>query len=423
MWNACNSVILEHYADFAGRARRSEFWWFYLAYIIVLTALSILGDVNPVFGIAYWGAAALLFLPGLAVSIRRLHDSGKSGWWFLILLIPLVGWIVFLVFMLLPSDEGTNRYGRPPDEVEQVRAFGKGGRQVGVGPARGADPANLNETDAALSRTEPNSVRPRPGHADEVASVTTRVRWVLYAGVALVLAGPVLLFFLGRFVLSHEALLLDHVAERRTTLVELSLWAGADPNYRDDEGRSALPVAVELGDPDIVLPLLDAGADPDGRTADGEPAASLAASAGDVPILAMLLDAGADPNARGESGIPVLVPAAIQGDTEIVRLLLDAGADPNTLAEQDLSVLAIAVDRGNTEVVRLLLEAGADPNGPGIAELVQKSGNADLLELLEAGALTAEALFTLAELGLNALANIDKFIEGMLCIFTLGFGC
>lgn len=111
MLNACNSVILEHYADFKGRARRSEFWWFYLAYIIVLTTLSILGDAHPVFGIAYWGLAVLLFLPGLAVSIRRLHDSGKSGWWFLILLIPLAGWIVFLVFMLLPSDDRTNRYG------------------------------------------------------------------------------------------------------------------------------------------------------------------------------------------------------------------------------------------------------------------------------------------------------------------------
>ncbi|MDE2903757.1 MAG: DUF805 domain-containing protein [Chloroflexota bacterium] len=111
MLNACNSVILEHYADFAGRARRSEFWWFYLAYLIVTTALSTLGNVNPVFGIAYWGVAVLLFLPGLAVSIRRLHDSGKSGWWFLILLIPLAGWIVFLVFMLLPSDDRTNQYG------------------------------------------------------------------------------------------------------------------------------------------------------------------------------------------------------------------------------------------------------------------------------------------------------------------------
>ena len=104
-------------------------------------------------------------------------------------------------------------------------------------------------------------------------------------------------------------------------------------------------------------------------------------------------------------------------------MLLDAGADPNTLAEEGLSVLALAVDRGDIAVVQLLLDAGADPNGPGIAELAQRSGNADLLKLLEAGAITAEALLTLAELGLNALGNIDKFIEGMLCIFTLGFGC
>ena len=253
--------------------------------------------------------------------------------------------------------------------------------------------------------------------------MTARVRFVLLAGVALVLAGPLLLFFLGRLILSNDALLLDHVAERRTPLVELSLWAGADPNYRDDDGRSALPAAVELGDSGIVPLLLDAGADPNARTADGEPVAAVAAGSGDAGILAMLLQAGADPNARGESGVAVLVTGVIQGDAEIVRMLLDAGADPNTLAEQDLSVLAIAVDRGNTQVVRLLLEAGADPNGPGIAELAQRSGNADILRLLEAGALTAEALLTLAELGLNALGNIDTFIEGMLCIFTLGLGC
>ncbi len=253
--------------------------------------------------------------------------------------------------------------------------------------------------------------------------MTARVRVTLFAAVALVLAGPVLLFFLARLILSHDAVLLDHVSQRRPTLVELSLWAGADPNYRVDEGRSALPVAVEHGDLEIVPLLLDAGADPDARTADGEPVASLAAGGGNAAILAMLLDAGADPNARGESGIAVLVSGVTQGDAETVRLLLEAGADPNTLVKDGLAVLALAVDRGNTQVVRLLLDAGADPNGPGIAELVQKSGNADLLDLLEAGALTAEALFTLAELGLNALANIDKFIEGMLCIFTLGLGC
>ena len=377
MWNACYGVILEHYADFEGRARRSEFWWFYLAYMIVIITLSILGEVHPLFGIAYWGLAVLLFLPGLSVTVRRLHDSGKSGWWFLIVVVPLAGWIVFLVFMILPSDVGTNRYGRLPD----------------------------------------------PAPSGERGAVTARVRFVLVAGVALVLAGPVLLFFLGRFVLSNDALLLDHVAEHRTPLVELSLWAGADPNYRDDDGRSALPVAVGHGDWETVPLLLDAGADPDARTPDGEPVAAVAAGGGEAGILAMLLDAGADPNAKGESGVAVLIAGVIQGDAEIVRLLLNAGADPNTLAEEGLAVLAIAVDRGDTEVVRLLLEAGADPNGPGIAELAKRSGNADILRLLEAGALTAEALLSLAELGLNALGNIDTFIEGMLCIFTLGLGC
>ena len=256
-----------------------------------------------------------------------------------------------------------------------------------------------------------------------MGAVTSRLRFVLYAATVTALVGPVLLFFLVRLVLSNDALLLDHVAERRTPLVELAIWAGADPNFRDEDGRSAFPVAVELGDSEIVRVLLDAGADPNAVTSDGEPVAVDAVQRGEAEILQLLLDAGADPNAADGAGIAVLVWAVIQGDAEMSRMLLDAGADPNTLAEEGLSVLAIAVDRGDTEVVRLLLDAGADPNGPGIAELAARSGNADLLQLLEAGALTAEALLTLAELGLNALGNIDTFIEGMLCIFTLGLGC
>jgi ankyrin repeat protein len=250
-----------------------------------------------------------------------------------------------------------------------------------------------------------------------------RVRPALYASVVTAIVGLVLLFFVGRGILSSDALLLDQVSEQRAPLVGISLWAGADPNYRDADGRSALPVAAELGDSDIVETLLDAGADADGRTSDGEPAATVAVRSGRPDIVGMLLEAGADPNARDGDGIAVVVQGVMGGDAEIVRMLLDAGADPNSLAEENLSVLAIAVDRGHTEVARLLLDAGADPNGPGIAELVQQSGNADLLALLEAGALTAEALLSLAELGLNALGSIDEFVEGMLCIFTLGFGC
>ena len=76
--------------------------------------------------------------------------------------------------------------------------------------------------------------------------MTARVRVTLFAAVALVLAGPALRFFLARLIRSHDALLLDHVTARRTPLVELSLWVGADPNDRDEDGSSTLPDTAQL---------------------------------------------------------------------------------------------------------------------------------------------------------------------------------
>ncbi|MCY3912140.1 MAG: ankyrin repeat domain-containing protein [Chloroflexi bacterium] len=250
--------------------------------------------------------------------------------------------------------------------------------------------------------------------------MTARLR---FAVITLAVVALVALVYVLRLILSNDALLLDHVAERRTELTEIALWAGADPNFRDDDGRSALPVAVELGDSELVRMLLAAGADPNALTSYGEPVAVVAAGSGESGILALLLDAGADPNARGETGIAVLVAAVLSGDAEIVRMLLESGADPNVLAEEGFSVLALAVDRGDVAVAQLLLDAGADPNGPGIAELARRSGNADILRMLEAGFVTGEALMALAELGLNALGSLDEIIGGMICIFTLGLGC
>ncbi len=97
--------------------------------------------------------------------------------------------------------------------------------------------------------------------------------------------------------------------------------------------------------------------------------------------------------------------------------------DPIYRDDDGRSALPATVVHADEEIVSFLLAGGADSNGPRIAELVQESAIAELLELLGAGALTAEALLTLAELGLNALGNIDTFIEGMVCIFTLGLGC
>jgi uncharacterized membrane protein YhaH (DUF805 family) len=93
------------YATFTGRATRSEFWWFFLAQVIVLVVAAMISDI-------LYGIAALAFLlPGLAVGARRLHDIGKSGWFLLIGLIPIVGLI--LIYWFVQPSEGANEYGNP----------------------------------------------------------------------------------------------------------------------------------------------------------------------------------------------------------------------------------------------------------------------------------------------------------------------
>jgi len=106
-------AVLKKYAEFNGRARRKEFWFFTLFNMI---AYVILGVIDTVTGI---GVLTLVYslgvlVPGLAVGARRLHDTGRSGWWLLIALIPLIGTIVLIVFFVLDSDPGDNAYGPNP---------------------------------------------------------------------------------------------------------------------------------------------------------------------------------------------------------------------------------------------------------------------------------------------------------------------
>lgn len=102
------------YATFSGRASRSEFWWFYLAlalwYGVLLALVYALGDPGIVL---FFLGLAVAFVPVLAVQVRRLHDTGKSGWLLLLALVPVVS-IVLLVFFLLDSDQADNRYGPSP---------------------------------------------------------------------------------------------------------------------------------------------------------------------------------------------------------------------------------------------------------------------------------------------------------------------
>ena len=102
------------YVEFSGRARRREFWLFFLFNIlagIVAGVLDLVLGTGRMLNSAYSLAA---FLPGLAVSIRRLHDTDRSGWWYLLAFLPIVGWIVLFVFDCLDSTPGDNRFGPNP---------------------------------------------------------------------------------------------------------------------------------------------------------------------------------------------------------------------------------------------------------------------------------------------------------------------
>jgi len=114
---------LKQYADFNGRARRKEYWMFTLLNMIfALLALiidNVVGTASPElgYGVFYVLYALAMFIPGLSVSVRRLHDIGKSGWMVLIALIPIIGTIWILVLMVTDSHPEENEYGQNPKEI------------------------------------------------------------------------------------------------------------------------------------------------------------------------------------------------------------------------------------------------------------------------------------------------------------------
>ncbi|MEO7655021.1 MAG: DUF805 domain-containing protein [Sphingomicrobium sp.] len=111
---------LQKYADFSGRASRPEYWWFVLAQIVVLLVAMLLDSMlgtdfgDSGYGFIYMIAALALLLPAIAVGVRRLHDTDRSGWWLLIALVPLIGAIVLIVFFASEGTSGDNQFGAPP---------------------------------------------------------------------------------------------------------------------------------------------------------------------------------------------------------------------------------------------------------------------------------------------------------------------
>lgn len=121
--DAIKSVFAQ-YVGFTGRARRSEYWWFALFSILVgIVARTLdtvfdttMGSDDALYrtGVIATIAGLALLLPSLAVAVRRLHDTDRSGWWLLIALVPFLGAIVLLVFMVLDGKPGANRFGADP---------------------------------------------------------------------------------------------------------------------------------------------------------------------------------------------------------------------------------------------------------------------------------------------------------------------
>lgn len=112
--------VLKQYADFSGRARRKEYWMFILFHIIFLIAAMVIDMlVGTTFGVLSYGLVYVLYslallVPSLAVIVRRLHDTNRSGAWIFIGLIPLIGGIWLLVLMCLEGTQGENKYGQDP---------------------------------------------------------------------------------------------------------------------------------------------------------------------------------------------------------------------------------------------------------------------------------------------------------------------
>ena len=110
------AICLSRYVQFSGRAPRSEYWYFVLFTIIISVTANIIDAI--IFGLGYSILSPIaslgLFLPGLAVLVRRLHDTDRSGWWWLLALVPIIGIIIVLVWICTRGTQGPNRYGPDP---------------------------------------------------------------------------------------------------------------------------------------------------------------------------------------------------------------------------------------------------------------------------------------------------------------------
>lgn len=119
-------TCFQKYVTFKGRARRSEYWWFcllnFIAGIVTVVLDYQMGTINIEFGLGALSGlySLIIFLPGLAVSVRCLHDTGHSGWYYLLTFIPILGALFLLYFFVSDSAPEENRYGKSPKYAQET---------------------------------------------------------------------------------------------------------------------------------------------------------------------------------------------------------------------------------------------------------------------------------------------------------------
>ena len=152
---------------FSGRAPRSEFWWFFLFEIFAVIVLAMIDaktvmqviaqssgspdlftGLNP-FALTLVYYSILTFFPRMAVTVRRLHDVGLSGWFYLIYFVPVVGGLVVMIIMMLPSESGGNKFGPPHNRFHRERAPGKADPMQGYATLSRAQDASSADMQAA----------------------------------------------------------------------------------------------------------------------------------------------------------------------------------------------------------------------------------------------------------------------------------
>jgi uncharacterized membrane protein YhaH (DUF805 family)/ribosomal protein L40E len=170
-------AVLKKYAVFAGRARRKEYWRFLGFNLLIVVVLAVIGGTigtsraHTGVGLLSGIYAAAVLIPGLAVSVRRLHDTNRSGWWLLVVLIPLVGAIVLLVLYAQDGQPGENQYGPSPKMGQSAAAIGTAQSPLITSNAASILPAEAPaQLDASASPVMPSTYESRSGVAPQLQS-------------------------------------------------------------------------------------------------------------------------------------------------------------------------------------------------------------------------------------------------------------